>query len=224
MPKVVSRSVVCTDQKEPGGKDKNPLTVYYCWCGQIGLILDCKVHKLPLRERDNARVIDAKKHNFKLSCIDMKRPLREEDIAYVKWNDEEIEKQYRLKCKKCNLWAFYKHQPDSDIVFIVNKAMNIRPRNPLLAAKIANSGAGTSSRASTSMAQTSGSMSGARRNEPGSNLRFASVTVSSMEEEEAETEAKEVANSYELNATIVKRELERQEELRRKRQRHEDEF
>ena len=183
------------------------------------------MHKLPLRERDNARVIDARKHNFKLSCVDMEKTLREEDIVYVKWNNEEIEKQYRLKCKKCNLWTFYKHQPESNIVFIVNKAMNIRPRNPLLAAKIANSGAGTSSSANKptkSMSQTSGSTSGASRNEPGLNLRFATVTVSSMEEDEAETEAKEVANSYELNATIVKRELERQEELRRKRHRLDD--
>lgn len=210
MPKVVSRSIVCTDQRADP-TDDNALTVYYCWCGQIGLILDCKTHNLPLRERDGARVIDSKKHNFKLSCIDTKKPLRDDDIVYVQWSDDEIEKQYRLKCKKCNLWAFYKHSIDSNVIFIVDKAMNIRPRNPLLAAKIASNVrdvAPTTSRPSTS--------SGVRKTEITGGGRFASVTVSTMEEEEAECEAKEVANSYELNATIVQRELDRQKALRQR--------
>lgn len=203
MPKVVSRSIVCTDQRADD-RDDSVLTVYYCWCGQTGLILDCKVHKLPLRSRDGARVIDSRKHNFKLSCIDTKRPLRDEDVAYVKWSENEIEKQYRLKCKKCNLWAFYKHAPDSNTVFIVNKAMNIRPRNPLLATRIA-----CNIRPSTS--------TNVRKTEVNSRGRFASVTISTVEEEEAEAEAKEVANSFEVNATIVKRELERQKELSKRR-------
>lgn len=209
MPKVVSRSVVCTDQRQDQ-RDESALTVYYCWCGQIGLILDCKVHKLPLRERDGARVIDAKKHNFKLSCIDVKRPVREEDAVFVRWSQDEIEKQYRMKCKKCNLWTFYKHSKDSDLIFIVKKAMNIRPRNPLLAAKIASNSASLSSNPRPS---TSTSF---RKTEVNSG-RFASVTISTVEEEEAESEAKDIANSYELNATIVQRELERQKILNKKR-------
>lgn len=206
MPKVVSRSIVCTDQRNDS-RDESNLTVYYCWCGQIGLILDCKIHRLPLRKRDGARVIDSKMHNFKLSCIDTRKPIKDEDIVYVKWGDDEIEKQYRLKCKKCNLWVFYKHSPESNVLFIVNKAMNIRPRNPLLAAKIASN---TGDNPSTSRS------SNIRRTEINSGGRFASVTISTVEEEEAETEAKEVANSYELNATIVQRELERQKQLKRR--------
>lgn len=202
MPKVVSRSIVCTDQK-PEPKDDSNLTVYYCWCGQIGLILDTKVHKLPLRERDGSRVIDTKKRNFKLSCIDLKRPFREEDIVFVKWSDDEVEKQYRLKCQKCNLWCFYKHSPDSNLIFIVNKAMNIKPRS--------SAGTGT---VNQTIPTTSSNF---RKTEVQSGGRFASVTVSTMEEEEAEAEAKEVANSYELNASIVQRELDRQRELQKKR-------
>lgn len=202
MPKVVSRSVVCTDQKA-NPRDEQALTVYYCWCGQIGLILDCKIHKLPFRKRDGSRVVDDKKHNFKLSCIDTKKPIRDEDIVYVKWNDDEIEKQYRLRCKKCNLWVFYKHALNSNVIFIVNKAMNIRPRNPMLAAKIS---------ASTSI-RTPSTSSGVRRTETKSGSRFASVTISTVEEEEAEVEAKEIANSYEINAAIVQQELNKRRKI-----------
>lgn len=213
MPKVVSRSIVCTDHRADN-RDITALTVYYCWCGQVGLILDCKIHKLPLRQRDGARVIDSKKHKFKLSCIDASRPLREDEAVYVRWSDDEIEKQYRLRCRKCNLICFYKHSIDSDIIFIVTKSMNIRPRNPILAARLApissikpNNQEPSSSRAACQP----------RRTESNYGNRFATVTVSTAEEEEAEAEAKEMANSYELNATIVQRELERQKEITKKR-------
>lgn len=213
MPKVVSRSIVCTDQRADN-RNATALTVYYCWCGQVGLILDTKVHKLPLRQRDGARVIDSKKHSYKLSCIDLSRALREDDAVYLRWSEDEIEKQYRLKCKKCNLVCFYKHSIDSDLIFIINKAMNIRPRNPLLAARL---GTYNSIRPTPQGPSSSTNMRLPRRTESSSGSRFATVTVSTAEEEEAEAEAKEMANSYELNATIVQRELDRQREISKKR-------
>lgn len=218
MPKVVSRSIVCQDHKADSRDDFRDLTVYYCWCGQIGLILDCKINKLPLRKRDGARVIDREEHDFKLSCVEDEKAFRDEDIVYVKWNDEEIEKQYRLRCKKCNLWTFYKHSPDNkttDHIFIVNNSMKSGLRNSSLAAKMARSARdGDQSSSNSSRPSTSRSF---RRTETTSAGRFASVTISTVEEEEAEAEAKEVANSYEVNATIVKQELERQKELRKRR-------
>lgn len=204
MPKVVSRSTIVTDYKTES-KDESALTVYYCWCGQIGLIVDCKIHKLPLRPRDGARVLDPKRHNFKLSCLDSKA-LKDEEIAYVKWSDTEIEKQYRYRCRKCKLWTFYKHSPDSDVVFIVKRAMNVK--NPLTT-KVSTSYRENPSQPSTSSHNPV-------RTETSSSGRFASVTITTLEEEEAEAEAKEVANSYELNATIVQRELDRQKSLNKR--------
>lgn len=212
MPKVVSRSIVCTDHRTDKGGAR--LNWYYCWCGQVGLILDCKLHKLPLRQRDGARVIDSKKHTARLSCIDESRPLREDEAVYVKWSDDEIEKQYRLKCKKCDLICYYKHSIDSDIIFVINKAMNIRPRNPILAARIAATGGLNPSSQGPSKPRAADQP---RRTESNYGSRFATVTVSTAEEEEAEAEAKEMASSYELNASIVQRELERQNMIKKQR-------
>lgn len=216
MPKVVSRSIVCTDHKA-NARDESALTVYYCWCGSIGLVLDCKIYKLPLRKRDGSRVIDTKKHVYKLSCVEttgeakagtLQLQMMKEEIVYVKWREHEIEKQHRLKCKKCNLWCFYRNSSDSNVIFIVKQAMNEAPRNPLLATKMA---AGVKD-APTPQASSSGQRAGASS----STGRFANVTISTMEEEEAEAEAKEIASSYEQNAALVQRKLEQQREMQKR--------
>lgn len=93
MPKVVSRSIVCSDSKDQEEySETKPLNIYYCLCGQLVLILDCSIEKLPLRERDGARVIDGSSHAHKLTS-DPDEPV------YIKRDEKRIEKQYRFKVR-----------------------------------------------------------------------------------------------------------------------------
>lgn len=116
MPKVVSRSIVCSDVKDQQEyNEENPLHIYYCLCGQMTLILgknhdfkhilsrfqhkkcfclsshylDSDIEKLPLREKDGARVIDATHHAHKITC-------EPDETIYVR-RDCGIEKQFRFK-------------------------------------------------------------------------------------------------------------------------------
>lgn len=112
MPKVVSRSIVCSDVKDQQEyNEENPLHIYYCLCGQMTLILgklrhqfikiicifikchsifsDSNIERLPLRKKDGARVIDATHHAHKITC-------EPDETIYVR-RDVGIEKQYRFK-------------------------------------------------------------------------------------------------------------------------------
>ncbi|EDV28044.1 uncharacterized protein TRIADDRAFT_53219 [Trichoplax adhaerens] len=104
MPKVVSRSIVCSDtrdQEEYSNKNAT-LFVYYCICGQMALIIDKKLTELPLRKLDHARVVDKKKQECKMFC-----------------NDGKV-----VILKRCNLDLFYEHtEKDSPTLFILNGAL-----------------------------------------------------------------------------------------------------
>ena len=72
---------------------------------------DCSLEKLPLRKRDGARVIDGSRHAHRLVCDP-------EETIYIRRTGG-VEKQYRKKCKKCNLLLYYQHNLTSNIVFVV---------------------------------------------------------------------------------------------------------
>ena len=124
MPKVVSKSFVVSDtrDKEEYNDLSSKVYVYYCICGQLALILDTTFEHLPLRRLDNARVIDAKAHAYKLSCV-------EGNEVFLK-REKGVERQFRQTCKNCGLWMFYNHvKKDAKVTFIVHGALVLQKDN-----------------------------------------------------------------------------------------------
>merc|ERR1739838_906343 len=126
MPKIISRSIAVEDsfkgKKDP--KDDQALHLYYCLCGQMAVILDRLIEKLPLREQDGARVIDGAKHTHKIT------PIYDETV-HINRPSKGIEKQFRYKCKHCNLQQFYRHDRNSNVTFIFKGAVLSSSQNRL---------------------------------------------------------------------------------------------
>ncbi|KIH57579.1 hypothetical protein ANCDUO_12224 [Ancylostoma duodenale] len=150
-----SRLVDIDDREEYFVK---PLYTYYCNCGQMAMISDSLLIRMPLRKRDGARVIDPDRTTAKTFSTTG-------DTVYVQ-RPEGLEQQYRKNCKGCGVPLFYQHP--------FNLKLIIMKRN------VKNQG------------------------------KMGSVTVSTMEgEEEEEIEAREKAESYSMNARIVRDALKR---------------
>merc|ERR1712062_522208 len=199
MPKIISRAIAVEDTAKKGSKSDQALNLYYCLCGQMAVILDRVIEKLPLRKRDGARVIDGSKVTHKITPVF-------DEIVYINRINKGVEKQFRYKCKHCNLQQFYRHDRSSNITFIFKGAVvsSTQSKNDQLVPPAAT----VPQREAVSRTKHMG--------------KFSSVTVSTISDDEDELEEKEIADSYALNAKIIEKQLERKGMNKRKLAEEED--
>lgn len=197
MPKIISKSIVCSDTQKDKDDSKHEyeeekLKTYYCICGNLSLIIgNSVVEKLPLRKDDGARVLDSSKIAYKITS-DTEHP----EKVYIKRENKGVEVQKRFKCKNCKLPLFYRFDNPA-VTFIIKGSLSLK-----------------------SDAFDAGNKSSQNPNKNKvfvkkqvKNLgKFSSVTVSTIEDEEDEIEAKEVADSFAANAKIIEKQLERRKQ------------
>lgn len=206
MPKVISRSIVCSDTKNDEElNEEKILQVYHCLCGQLCLIIDQFLDRLPFRKLDKSRVIDSNKHVFKLKLND-----NDDEIVYLK-RETGIERQYRKKCKNCGLFVMYKTDQSNkdDVLFIVNGSLMEQNQSTGYSMHNYYNQFKNQHNRLTKFSRDDGA-------------RFGTVTVSTIDEEEEEIQAKEASSSYEANVTIIQKQLQKTSTLTNKKRKEPD--
>lgn len=116
-----------------------------------------------------------------------------------------IERQHRYKCKSCGLQLFYRHDPTSNLTFILDGAVvsaSQSKANKDIYRQSAQEQVPKKVPQITKKTKTMG--------------KFSSVTVSTVSDDEDELEEKEIADSYAMNARIIEKQLERKGMAKRK--------
>lgn len=96
---------------------------------------------------------------------------------------------------------FYQHTPTSPIMFIFDGALSTEPND------------GSNIYSQVLGAEPKKVIKNIKREDRG---KTSSVTVSTLDEDEEELEAREIANSYTLNARVIEKQLERKGMNKRK--------
>lgn len=154
-------------------------------CGQLSLIGNVQIEKLPLRKVDGARVLDPKINAHKITTAEIP------EKVYIK-REQGIEFQKRYKCKKCSLPLFYRCDNPS-ITFIISRALRAK----------------TETLESARQQQAQQNKKVFIKKQTKNMGKFSSVTVSTIEDEEDEIAEKEVCDSFAANAKIIEKQLER---------------
>jgi hypothetical protein len=199
MPKVISRSIVVTDSRDKEEyKGDTPLYVYLCVCGQLALVLDATLDKLPLRKKDGARVLDKARNAYRVYY-------EPAGATYIK-RDGGVEQQFRQKCKKCRLDIFYRHSnTDEGVHFIFPGGLVRSGEKPVTTMKAEPISEPPKKRSKIIMMRHTVDSG-----------KYSTVTVSTVDEEEDEIEAREIENSFASNAGLVHHQVIRTEEGRKR--------
>merc|ERR1712241_1388576 len=142
---------------------------------------------------------DGSKHTHKITPIF-------DEVVYINRLNKGIEKQFRYKCKHCNLQQFYRHDRNSNVTFIFKGAVvSSQNKDQIQLLPPGTVPHREAIRKTTTMG------------------KFSSVTVSTISDDENELEEKEIADSYALNAKIIEKQLERKGMNKRKMEEEEEE-
>jgi hypothetical protein len=190
-----------------------------CWWASIGAVLflaaDATLDKLPLRKKDGARVLDKARNAYRVyyepaGATYIKRsvsfhPVYVNNLPYV-YRDGGVEQQFRQKCKKCRLDIFYRHSnTDEGVHFIFPGGLVRSGEKPVTTMKAEPISEPPKKRSKIIMMRHTVDSG-----------KYSTVTVSTVDEEEDEIEAREIENSFASNAGLVHHQVIRTEEGRKR--------
>ncbi|VDL21917.1 unnamed protein product [Hymenolepis diminuta] len=237
---------IVTDNKDRHnyGSEK-PLFVYCCICGHMALILDCPLGKLPERPRDRAKVIDVKKHAHKIVATEASASssvyIRWADgiekqfrryckscnllLFYrhaVKNHIAEFIVRDALTLQEGNIGLSASALATRTAKLDGNDAgeANVKLLTALASQAEALAQQGGSSLSSTlnplTFVNSGAKLRRSVQNQETTQGVDTAVTVSTIEDEEEEAEAKEVADSYAANVRVIEAQLIRRGVIKRR--------
>jgi len=157
------------------------LKTYHCVCGQLVLVVDKELELLPMRRKDGARVLDPKTNVYRTPGTES-----EKADVFIKWADG-YEQRCREVCKRCECPIFYRHMKNGPL-FLYKNAVESSEKH------VHQSGSRVVSKLKREMKDMG---------------KFGTVTISTIDEDEDDIEAREIADSYAANAIVIAKQLER---------------